>query len=127
MVNGTLATTDELQDRAARNAHSNEADAKAMMKVAKARSPPPPQSFSSDKANLRDTGVIVPLMFVEYKKPSMTFLDARNQTRLYSTASVQNLAAMGIIAHPVFALATDNVIGHVFLAWRSESGVSSMC
>ena len=67
--------------------------------------------------------VEIPQLAVKYKKPDQKDdKQALNQARMYCTASVSYLAALGIKQYPVFALATHGSVGYVLMAWMSSEG-----
>lgn len=91
-------------------------DSKAAVKSFKPSLPDPSISPASK--------ILFPQLVVEYKRPEDLPTKALNQARMYSTASVQYLDAVGINGYPVFGLATHGSTGHVFLTWKSQNGVS---
>lgn len=72
---------------------------------------------------LRDVQIFFPVFFVEYKRPSLTYVEALDQAKSYLASASAFYAAAGIIKYPVFALAVDGCVGYLLMGWRSEDGV----
>ena len=56
------------------------------------------------------TRLELPILVVEYKKASDNMMKATNQVRMYLTASVKFLQAVGIANTPVYGVQTDEPI-----------------
>ncbi|KAF9802488.1 hypothetical protein IEO21_09891 [Rhodonia placenta] len=108
-------------------ANPAQADVNLVAKLDQLRFEDTPRTTSHATGDVSNTEYLdLPLIVVEYKRPSDTHTDHINQRRIYCVSAARFLEAIGIDEFPIFSVLSDGPLTVLAVTWAKDGVCSSV-